>query len=93
MGAIPTSTILSRKGIARYGGVSRTGLLRIHSFRVEALCAVNGQGEPCFSSHALVKAMCEAPKCLQSSCFEASKLASTNALLLKQTILALSSPL
>ena len=27
MGAIPPSAILSRKGIARYGGVSRTGLL------------------------------------------------------------------
>ena len=27
MGAIPTSAILSRKGIARYGGVSRTGPL------------------------------------------------------------------
>ena len=26
MGAIPPSAILSRKGIARYGGVSRTGL-------------------------------------------------------------------
>ena len=28
MGAIPPSAILSRKGIARYGGVSRTGPLR-----------------------------------------------------------------
>ena len=28
LGAIPPSVILSRKGIARYGGVSRTGLLR-----------------------------------------------------------------
>ena len=28
MGAIPPCAILSRKGIARYGGVSRTGLLR-----------------------------------------------------------------
>ena len=27
MGAIPPSAILSRKGIARYGGVSRTGPL------------------------------------------------------------------
>ena len=27
MGAIPPSSILSRKGIARYGGVSRTGPL------------------------------------------------------------------
>ena len=27
MGAIPPSTILSRKGVARYGGVSRTGPL------------------------------------------------------------------
>ena len=30
MGAIPPSAILSRKGIARYGGVSRTGPLRTH---------------------------------------------------------------
>ena len=29
MGAIPPSAILSRKGIARYGGVSRTGPLRV----------------------------------------------------------------
>ena len=29
MGAIPPSAILSRKGVARYGGVSRTGPLRI----------------------------------------------------------------
>ena len=29
MGAIPPSAILSRKGIARYGGVSRTGPLRL----------------------------------------------------------------
>ena len=28
MGALPPSAILSRKGIARYGGVSRTGPLR-----------------------------------------------------------------
>ena len=31
MGAIPPSAILSRKGIARYGGVSRTGPLRQYS--------------------------------------------------------------
>ena len=30
MGAIPPSAILSRKGIARYGGVSRTGPLSSH---------------------------------------------------------------
>ena len=30
MGAIPPSAILSRKGIARYGGVSRTGPLSLH---------------------------------------------------------------
>ena len=30
MGAIPPSAILSRKGIARYGGVSRIGPLRAH---------------------------------------------------------------
>ena len=30
MGAIPPSAILSRKGIARYGGVSRTGPLSAH---------------------------------------------------------------
>ena len=29
MGARPPSAILSRKGIAGYGGVSRTGLLRL----------------------------------------------------------------
>ena len=29
MGAIPPSAILSQKGVARYGGVSRTGPLRI----------------------------------------------------------------
>ena len=36
MGAIPPSAILSRKGIARYGGVSRTGPLRatLLQFRV-----------------------------------------------------------
>ena len=32
MGAIPPSAILSRKGIARYGGVSRTGPLRLCDF-------------------------------------------------------------
>ena len=31
MGAIPPSAILSRKGIARYGGVSRTGPLSFHT--------------------------------------------------------------
>ena len=31
MGAIPPSAMLSRKGIARYGGVSRTGPLRSYS--------------------------------------------------------------
>ena len=30
MGAIPPSAILFRKGVARYGGVSRTGPLRGH---------------------------------------------------------------
>ena len=35
MGAIPPSAILSRKGIARYGGVSRTGPLSVRvRFRV-----------------------------------------------------------
>ena len=33
MGAIPPSAILSRKGIARYGGVSRTGPLRAYELR------------------------------------------------------------
>ena len=37
MGVIPPSAILSRKGIARYGGVSRTGLLSTH-FSEEIPC-------------------------------------------------------
>ena len=39
MGAIPPSAILSRKGIARYGGVSRTGPLsqRVSRFPEEGL--------------------------------------------------------
>ena len=36
MGAIPPSAILSRKGIARYGGVSRTGPLRSSGHRVHS---------------------------------------------------------
>ena len=35
MGAIPPSAILSRKGIARYGGVSRTGPLSSRAGRCE----------------------------------------------------------
>ena len=36
MGAIPPSAILSRKGIARYGGVSRIGPLSLQSLKVTA---------------------------------------------------------
>ena len=44
MGAIPPSAILSRKGIARYGGVSRTGPLRSAEVVVVALVRVPNQG-------------------------------------------------
>ena len=37
MGAIPPSAILSRKGIARYGGVSRTGPLRGEAWDVPGI--------------------------------------------------------
>ena len=37
-GAIPPSAILSRKGIARYGGVSRTGPLSSHSRENMKIC-------------------------------------------------------
>ena len=46
--AIPPSAILSRKGIARYGGVSRTGPLRLcwgSKSRVLSLCSRFG-GNP-----------------------------------------------
>ena len=36
-GAIPPSAILSRKGVARYGGVSRTGPLRFATLKVNTL--------------------------------------------------------
>ena len=41
MGAIPPSAILSRKGIARYGGVSRTGPLRALSGVVTSYLSVS----------------------------------------------------
>ena len=45
MGAIPPSAILSRKGIARYGGVSRTGPLRSDIERNISNVALMLQGE------------------------------------------------
>ena len=38
MGAIPPSAILSRKGIARYGGVSRTGALVYWAAKCVLVC-------------------------------------------------------
>ena len=46
MGAIPPSAILSRKGIARYAGVSRTGPLSWHSYDRDVLGNARGQDEP-----------------------------------------------
>ena len=47
MGAIPPSAILSRKGIARYGGVSRTGPLRgWHVCRMKFQGSANPLGYP-----------------------------------------------
>ena len=49
MGAIPPSAILSRKGIARYGGVSRTGPLRSLSWSSLALgSCCSGECQPFF---------------------------------------------
>ena len=39
MGAIPPSAILSRKGIAGYGGLSRTGPLRTRDFCSEVVAS------------------------------------------------------
>ena len=51
MGAIPPSAILSRKGIARYGGVSRTGPLRAHSLKERAGLAMCSEGSPRLRPH------------------------------------------
>ena len=41
MGARPPSAILSRKGIARYGGVSRTGLLSSEKLKMRKNCSIS----------------------------------------------------
>ena len=46
MGAIPPSAILSRKGIARYGGVSRTGPLRVRNTPSTAGNSMTGSERP-----------------------------------------------
>ena len=66
--AIPPSAILSRKGIALYGGVSRIGPLGKFVCTQPICITISVNGKSCFSNRALVKATFEAPKSFKK-CF------------------------
>ena len=60
MGAIPPSAILSRKGIARYGGVSRTGPLSPQLFCGQNILLLQEQRKGGFSKGGFCRVQCHA---------------------------------